>query len=90
MEYTIWCKYFSIENKYVEIGKMKLPDKPRAGETIFIETKEGPKAFVVTETIRQFYADGDRAEVLSSDIYVFEVKYSPDEIKGDDLKTEGV
>lgn len=76
LEYAIRCKYYSLENDYVEIGKIKLPDKPRPGEVIWLEDDNGTRVFVVIETIRQFYKSPEiDGEVLSNDVYVHEVMY---------------
>lgn len=98
MEYRMICKYYSMENQVVEIGKINLPDKPRAGELIWIEGDKRTRIFVVAETIRQYYKGTEtEGEVLSNDVYVHEVMYSPVEqvddsqrleVKADRLKME--
>jgi len=80
-----------MDNKYVDVGKLELPDKPRPGELVFIENQDNePTIYVVIETIRQYYkANENDTEVLSADVYVHEVKYSPDQkLIADRLKTE--
>lgn len=78
MEYRIICKYYSMENEVVEIGTIKLPDKPRPGEVIWIEDDEGKRLFIVIETIRQYYKSPEiEGEVLSKDVFVHEIMYSP-------------
>ena len=86
MDYRMLCRYYDdLDGEYVEICTINLSDKPRQGELIWIESKNSKRAFVVIEVVRQFYkADTFESEVLSSDIYVCEVKLIADE-----LKTEG-
>ncbi|OCZ54317.1 hypothetical protein [Dehalobacter sp. TeCB1] len=99
MEYRIICKYYSVENQVIEIGKIQLPEKPKPGETIFIEDDNGIRIFVVLEVIRQYYKSTEtEGEILSKDVYVHEVMYAPFEgiddsrrleVKADGLKTGG-